>query len=133
MIKKIIAAFFTVVFSVLLVGCGTQMGDDMSSDISSILEPNPNNSAEQNNTNYSDAQNGNSSTEAKISKEKAKEIALKHANVKESEISDFEIELDTENGVLVYDISFDHNGKEYDYDVNATNGEISKSKNEIID
>lgn len=133
MFKKIIAAFFTVIFSALLVGCGTEMGDDLSSDMSSILDPNMNNSAEQNNTNSSDLINGSNSSEAKISKEKAKEIALKHANVKENDISDFEIELDNENGILTYDISFDHNGKEYDYDVDATTGEISKSKNEMID
>ena len=133
MFKKIITAFFAVVFSALLVGCGTEMGDDLSSDMSSMLDPNMNNSAEQNNTNYSDQQSTNTSSEAKISKEKAKEIALKHANAEESKISDYEIDLDTENGVLVYEISFDYNGKEYDYDVDANTGEISNSKNELID
>ncbi len=133
MSKKIISALFAVVFSLLLVGCGTEMGNDLSSDMSSILDPNPNNSAEQNNTNYSDLQSGDNQSDVKISKEKAKEIALKHANADESKISDYEIQLDTENGVSVYEISFDYNGKEYDYDVDAKTGNISNSKNELID
>ena len=135
MFKKFIAAFFAIVFSAVFAGCGTKMGEDVSSDISSILEPDNSNSAQQNNNNSTNnsSTTDNTTSEAKISKEKAKEIALKHANVEESKISDYEIDLDTENGVLVYEISFDSNGKEYDYDVNATTGDITDSKHEIID
>ena len=68
-----------------------------------------------------------------FTKEQAKEIALKHANIKAADITDYEIDLDTEDGKLVYDISFEHNGKEYDYDVDAETGKITNSKNEIID
>ena len=137
MFKKFLAAFCAVVFSAMLTGCG------ISSDISSIMDPDMNNSAQQdNNTNNNSVgknstpiseQQNNTTTEAKISKEKAKEIALNHANVKETEISDYEIDLENENGKLEYDISFDANGKEYDYDVDATTGEITNSKNELID
>lgn len=141
MFKKFVAAFFAIVFSAVFAGCGTKMGEDVSSDISSILEPDNSNSAQQNNNsntpntsiNNSSMPNSNTTSEAKISKEKAKEIALRHANVNEDKVSDFEIDLDTENGVLVYEISFDSNGKEYDYDVNATTGDITDSKHEIID
>ena len=145
MFKKIIVSFFAVVFSALLVGCGTEMGDDLSSDISSIMDPDMNNSAQQDNSNntsnnsvghnstpISDQQN-NTSSNAKISKEKAKEIALDHAKLTEDKITDYEIDLDNEDGILVYEISFESNGKEYDYDVNANTGEISNSKNELID
>ena len=133
MFKKILAAFFAVVFSAMLAGCGTKVGNDISSDINSIMDPNMNNSVGQNSTPTTSEQQNNSTNNAKISKAKAKEIALSHAGVKEADISDYEIELDNENGVLVYDISFDCNGKEYDYDINANTGEITNSKNELVD
>ena len=71
-----------------------------------------------------------SKTESKISKEKAKEIALRHANVKESEIFDYEIELDKEKVGLVYEISFQNQNYEFDYVIKATDGKIIKSEKE---
>ncbi len=135
MLKKIMAAFCAVVFSAMLAGCGTKMGEDISSDISSMM-PDTNDSSYQSSI---DSQNNNTSPEtdtsskAKISKERAKEIALKHAKLKESDITDYEIDLDNENGKLVYEISFESNGKEYDYDVDATTGDVSNSMYELID
>ncbi len=144
MFKKILAAFCAVVFSAMLTGCGTDMGNDISSDISSMM-PDMNDSAQQDNSNNTNnnsvghnstpisEQQNSTTSQAKISKEKAKEIALEHAGVTEGNITDYEIDLDNENGVLVYEISFESNGKEYDYDVNANTGEIKNSKNELID
>jgi uncharacterized membrane protein YkoI len=63
-------------------------------------------------------------TNAKITKDEAKKIAFKDAGVKENEIYDFEIELDRDNGVLHYDISFEKDGKDYDYEINAKTGKI---------
>lgn len=141
--RKIFATFCTLVFSAMLTGCGTQMGQDISSDISSMMPdtgstPSQNNSTsapQQNSSDSSYQSDSQSSTDsqAKITKEQAKEIALKHANIKDSDITDYEIELEKEDGNLVYDISFEHNGKEYDYDVDAETGNITNSKNEIID
>ncbi|MBQ4119975.1 MAG: PepSY domain-containing protein [Clostridia bacterium] len=59
-----------------------------------------------------------------ISKSKAKEIALKDAQLKESQIYDYEIELDRDNGVLHYDVSFEYEGRDYDYEINASSGKI---------
>ena len=59
-----------------------------------------------------------------ISSSKAKSIALKDAGVKESEIYDFEIELDRDNGTLHYDVSFEKDGRDYDYEINAKTGKI---------
>ncbi len=131
MFKKIMATFCTLVFSAMLAGCGTQMGEDISSDISSMMPDTNTDSSYQSETNTT--QQNTTASEAKISKEKAKEIALNHANLKESDITDYEIDLDNEDGKLVYEISFECGGKEYDYDVNATTGDISNSKNELID
>ncbi len=154
MFKKIMATFCTLVFSAMLAGCGTQMGEDISSDISSMMPNTSNNSSTQNNNGSSSYQSNNGSSnqgnngslnqgnnnssnynasDAKITKEKAKEIALKQANLKETDITDYEIDLDNEDGKLVYEISFESNGKEYDYDVDANTGSISNSKNELVD
>ena len=63
-----------------------------------------------------------------ISRDKAKSIALEHAGVSESQVYDLEVDLDSERGTMVYEVSFDASGYEYDYDINATTGEIIKSK-----
>lgn len=131
MFKKILATFCTLVFSAMLTGCGTQMGEDISSDISSMMPDTNTDSSYHSDTNST--QQSNTQSEAKITKDKAKEIALEHANLKETDIRDYEIDLDNEDGKLVYEISFESNGKEYDYDVNATTGDISNSKNELVD
>ena len=57
---------------------------------------------------------------------KAKEMAISHAGVKETEIRNYQYEMDYENGVLVYEIEFDCNGYEYDYDINALTGSVVK-------
>ncbi len=124
MIRKFLVTFFSLVFSAMLMGCGENMKTEINSDINSMMDSNILNSSEQQSNNTNSAQ---------ISREKAKEIALKHANVQEDKITDYEIDLDNENGILIYEISFESNGKEYDYDVNAQTGEITNSKNELID
>lgn len=59
-----------------------------------------------------------------ISREEAKGIALKHATVTADDIRDYECELDTENGVAVYEVSFQVGSQEYEFEINATTGEI---------
>lgn len=65
--------------------------------------------------------NGNT---AKISEEKAKEIALKDANLTKDKVSFIKCQLETDNGVQVYDIDFSYNNQEYNYEINADTGEI---------
>ena len=68
-----------------------------------------------------------------ITKEKAKEIALSDAGVKESQIRDYEIELDREQGTYYYEISFDADGFEYEYDIDAKSGKIARNYKEKED
>lgn len=63
----------------------------------------------------------------------AKAAALKHAGVNESDISWIGVNMDRENGSIVYEIDFDAAGYEYDYEVDATTGEIVKSQKEVDD
>ena len=64
---------------------------------------------------------------------KAKSIALNHAGVSESKAYDMEIELDDEDGILVYEIEFKSGGMEYSYEINAATGAILKHETELDD
>ena len=61
-----------------------------------------------------------------ITKEKAKRIALTHAGASEDKIQRFESKADWEDGRQVYEIEFDFEGLEYDYEIDAKTGEILK-------
>ena len=64
---------------------------------------------------------------------KAKSIALNHAGVSESKAYDMEIELDDEDGTLVYEVEFKSGGMEYSYEINAATGAILKHETELDD
>ena len=64
---------------------------------------------------------------------KAKSIALNHAGVSENKAYDMEIELDDEDGTLVYEVEFKSGGMEYSYEINAATGAILKHEAEIDD
>ena len=64
---------------------------------------------------------------------KAKSIALNHAGVSESKAYDMEIELDDEDGTLVYEVEFKSGGMEYSYEINAATGAILKHEAELDD
>ena len=61
---------------------------------------------------------------------KAKSIALNHAGVSENKAYDMEIELDEEDGTLVYEVEFKSGGMEYSYEINAATGAIVKQETE---
>ena len=64
---------------------------------------------------------------------KAKSIALNHAGVSENKAYDMEIELDDEDGTLVYEVEFKFGGMEYSYEINAATGAVLKHEAEIDD
>ena len=70
---------------------------------------------------------------ADIGHAKAKSIALNHAGVSENEAYDMDIELDDEDGILVYEVEFKSGGMEYSYEINAATGEILKHEAELDD
>ena len=74
-----------------------------------------------------------SGTAQDIGHAKAKSIALNHAGVSENEAYDMEIELDDEDGTLVYEVEFKSGNMEYDYEINAASGAILKHEAEIDD
>lgn len=67
---------------------------------------------------------GSASDKAYIGEAEAKAAAVAHAGVKEADIIRYEVEMDYERGTMVYEIEFHHNGREYDYDIDAVTGEV---------
>lgn len=65
-----------------------------------------------------------------IGKQKAKEIALKDANVSISEVTFRKVAGDWDDGRLVYDIEFYTSTSKYDYEINATTGAIEERETE---
>ena len=70
---------------------------------------------------------------ADIGHAKAKSIAMNHAGVSENEAYDMDIELDDEDGILVYEVEFKSGNMEYDYEINAATGAILKHETELDD
>ena len=64
---------------------------------------------------------------------KAKSIALNHAGLSENQAYDMDIELDDEDGKLVYEIEFKSGNMEYDYEIDAASGAILKHEAELED
>ncbi|MBQ6685014.1 MAG: PepSY domain-containing protein [Firmicutes bacterium] len=76
---------------------------------------------------------GKASDKAYIGVEKAKAAAFANAGVKEAAVRDLEVELDVERGIMVYEVEFKANGSEYEYDINASNGEVVHLDKDIDD
>ena len=84
-------------------------------------------------TKPSDQKPDPSGTAQDIGYAKAKSIALNHAGVSENEAYDMDIELDDEDGILVYEVEFKSGGMEYSYEINAATGAILKHETELDD
>lgn len=67
---------------------------------------------------------GQASDKAYIGADAAVEAALKHAGVARADATGLEVELDCENGRMVYEVEFDAANAEYECDVDAETGEI---------
>ena len=67
---------------------------------------------------------GKASDKAYIGAERAAEIALAHAKVDSSGVKGLEVELDFDDGKILYEVEFTAGGIEYDYEVDAVSGEI---------
>ena len=61
---------------------------------------------------------------AKISAKEAVAAALRHAGLKEEQVTDVDVDLDRDNGRLIYEVDFNSGNTEYDYDVDADTGSV---------
>lgn len=65
-----------------------------------------------------------------ISMEDAKAIALQNAGLSSDSVSFTEAKRDHDDGIIVYELEFIANGMEYEYEINAVNGEIISNHSE---
>ena len=59
-----------------------------------------------------------------IGTDSAETIALNHAGFSETEVSRLKSEFDIDDGLAVYEVEFDKDGREYEYKINAIDGSI---------
>ncbi|MGL4344789.1 MAG: PepSY domain-containing protein, partial [Cellulosilyticaceae bacterium] len=61
-----------------------------------------------------------------IGAQKAKEVAVSHAKLNTKDVAFTQAKLDTDDGRVVYEIEFYHNGVEYDYEIGAVDGKVKE-------
>lgn len=127
--KKILILALALILSLLFTACGRAM-NDITSDAESIGD-----------SVISGAENAadrvTDDTESAVKKDEksmnlmagitandAKDAALSHAGLEESQVSDIDVDLDRDNGKLIYEVDFNSGNTEYDYDINAETGEV---------
>lgn len=83
--------------------------------------------------NVVDEATGAQDTSGYITAEQAKEIALNHAGYIEDEVGFAKVKLDFENGRVIYEVEFYVGQNEYDYEIDATTGNILSYDYDIED
>lgn len=73
-------------------------------------------------------QTGAASDKSCIGQDAALSIVLDHADLTSSQIYELDMELDSEDGIMVYEIEFESSAGEYEYDIHAHTGQIVKYK-----
>lgn len=76
---------------------------------------------------------GTASSSAYIGEQAAKDAAFEHAGVNAANAIKVKCELDWESGMMVYEVDFDAEGFEYEYDINAKTGAVVKFDKERDD
>jgi uncharacterized membrane protein YkoI len=127
--KKIIVLALSLIFALSLTACGRamndvtsdaeSMGDSVVSGAESVVDK-AEDAVTDNNGNSSKSMN----LMAGITAKDAKEAALKHAGLSESQVSDVDVDLDRDNGKLIYEVDFNSGDTEYDYDIDAETGDV---------
>lgn len=78
----------------------------------------------------SSSSSSSSSSKKQLTKTEARDVALKHAGLSVSQVRELDVELDRDDGKLHYDVDFEANGYDYDYEIDAATGKILKSEKE---
>ena len=134
--KKLSFAIIIALLSIGVTACtnsaGTNTGTNASTNTGTNASTNTGTNASTNTgTSTSINAGANTSVNNKITIEKAKEIALKHAGLTKDQVSFVRAERDIDDGIDKYDVEFNYNGKEYDYEISAIDGKIIKYDHEI--
>lgn len=127
--KKIIAFTFVFALVMSLAACGGMMGDvtsDVESMGDSVISGTQSTVDKATEGVESIIGGGEKSMDlmAGITAKHAKETALRHAGLSESQVNHLDVDLDRENGKLIYEVDFNSGNTEYDYDIDAETGEV---------
>ena len=76
---------------------------------------------------------GKADTGSYVGYESALDAALSHAGLDRSQVTDTEVEMDCENGVIVYEVEFRSGGREYEYEIDASTGNVTGSQEDSHD
>ena len=114
----------------IMAGCGekNKTSSDLSSDTTQLSESLADTSVIE----QSESTTTSQSEIASISEDDAKKIALKDANVSESEVNGIRINQKIDDGISLYEVDFYAGNKEYEYEISAQDGSI-RSKDTDID
>lgn len=134
-----VAAIITVVAAGVFTGCGNAGTTQMNSATGTTAESQNSQDAGTQSSAQSDDQNaagttdqtGSNSGTQDIGEDAALQAALEAAGVSESDASRLRISKDRDDGRVVYEIRFDVDQTEYDYDVLASDGQILGSDVEL--
>ena len=83
------------------------------------------------NTNKPNTNTNSNTSSNKISADKAKKIALNHANLTSNQVSYIQVEADFDDYTPSYDVEFYYNNVEYSYEINANDGNIINFEKDI--
>ncbi len=111
--KKVLALTFVAALMLFVAGCTPQ------TDPQPVYNTNVQSSADSANK----AQ-ANTDKTAIITKDEAKQVALKHAGFDETQVKFLRAEYDYDNGRETYEVEFTKDKYEYDYEIDAVSGEI---------
>ena len=67
---------------------------------------------------------GSVSTSGYVAKRKAVDVALSHIGITRQQAQDVEVEFDCEDGVIIYEVGFTFDGREYEVDIQASTGTV---------
>ena len=126
--KSLLILVLVVLFS--FAGCSSDDADSASqpdSSTPSAAESNDDSSTQQA---VQEPESTDDSNQGNIDQARAEEIALAHAKLDRSAVSSLNSKLDNNNGIMVFEVKFLYNGKEYEYKIHAQTGEIVEAENE---
>lgn len=73
---------------------------------------------------------GTASQSAYIGADAAKSAALKHAGLSTNQVTFLKAEFDYDDGRMIYEVDFHANSKKYEYEIDASNGQVVKYETE---
>lgn len=112
---------------------GGTTGQNSSQGITSENNQQSGNSSNNQSDSSSQTQNNQFDNSSQyIGTEKAKQIALNHAGVSSSSATFTKTKLDRDDGIYVYEIEFISGEIDYDYEINATTGNVISFDTESI-